>query len=244
MLGTGKLMDYLGVPTTIIGDYGSTPSIAFESAPNTSPFAVNGGIVGSSVLPSTLKAAIQDYSISDICNPSFTEVSTVSANWAALRTQNIGFEIGFEDATSFLNVTFGNVPSGAPSAISSNSALALYNSSGRLLDVLYNVSFASPVARFQIIKANIDYDLRDVKQAVYMYKYASGNPVLSIVDNKYKFLAVPTTFSAPSNSQIVQDITLTTSPYCNSNSVNKDKQLKLSAYAARAYEGIYNYSLS
>jgi hypothetical protein len=118
--------------------------------------------------------------------------------------------------------------------------LALYNSDGRLLDVLRNVSFSSPVARFQIVKANIDYDLSDIKQAVYMYKYASGNPVLNIVDNKYVFLAVPTTFSAPSNSQIVQDITLSTSPYYNSNSANKDKQLKLSAYAARAYEGIYN----
>jgi hypothetical protein len=240
MLGTGKLMDYLGVPTTFVGDYGSTPSVALAGAPNTSPFAVNGGIVGSAITPSTLKSAIQDYSISDICNPSFTEVSTVSANWAALRTQSIGFEVGFESATAFLNVTFSKVPSGAPSAISSNSALALYNSDGRLLDVLRNVSFSSPVARFQIVKANIDYDLSDIKQAVYMYKYASGNPVLNIVDNKYVFLAVPTTFSAPSNSQIVQDITLSTSPYYNSNSANKDKQLKLSAYAARAYEGIYN----
>lgn len=240
MLGTGKLMDYLGVPTTFIGNYGSTPSVALEGASNASPFAVNGGIVDKTIIPSTLKSAIQDYSISDICNPSFTEVSTVSANWAALRTQNIGFEVGFEGATAFLNVTFSNVPSGASSAISSNSALALYDSNGRLLDVLYNVSFASPVARFQIVKSSIDYDLSDIKQAVYMYKYASGNPVLNIVNNKYVFLAVPATFSAPSNSQIVQDVTLSTSPYYNSNSTNKEKQIKLSSYAARAYEGIYN----
>lgn len=240
MLGTGKLMDYLGIPTTLVGSYGSTPSVTLEGAPNISPFAVNGGIVDKAIIPSTLKSAIQDYSITDICNPSFTEVSTVSSYWAALRTQNIGFEVGFEGATAFLNVTFSNVPSGAPSAISSSSALALYDSNGRLLDVLYNVSFSSPVARFQIIKSSIDYDLSDIKQAVYMYKYASGNPVLSIVDNKYKFLAVPTTFSAPSNSQIVQDVALSTSPYYNSNSANKEKQIKLSSYAARAYEGIYN----
>ena len=36
------------------------------------------------------------------------------------------------------------------------------------------------------------------------------------------------------------DLTLDSSPYYNSNSANKDKQIKISAYAFRAYEGIYN----
>lgn len=36
------------------------------------------------------------------------------------------------------------------------------------------------------------------------------------------------------------DLTLGSSPYYNSNSANKDKQIKISAYAFRAYEGIYN----
>ena len=38
----------------------------------------------------------------------------------------------------------------------------------------------------------------------------------------------------------VSDINSQTSPYYSSNSPSKDKQVKLSAYAARAYEGIYN----
>lgn len=36
------------------------------------------------------------------------------------------------------------------------------------------------------------------------------------------------------------DLTLTTSPYYNSVGKNNDKQIKISAYAFRAYEGIYN----
>ena len=36
------------------------------------------------------------------------------------------------------------------------------------------------------------------------------------------------------------DLSLTTSPYYNSTSDNKDNQIKISAYAFRAYEGIYN----
>lgn len=36
------------------------------------------------------------------------------------------------------------------------------------------------------------------------------------------------------------DLTLSSSPYYNSNSDNKDNQIKVSAYAFRAYEGIYN----
>jgi len=41
-------------------------------------------------------------------------------------------------------------------------------------------------------------------------------------------------------SDIPSDLTLETSPYYNSTSVNKDNQIKVSSYAFRAYEGIYN----
>lgn len=41
-------------------------------------------------------------------------------------------------------------------------------------------------------------------------------------------------------SDTPSDLTLQTSPYYNSNSDNKDNQIKVSAYAFRAYEGIYN----
>ena len=40
------------------------------------------------------------------------------------------------------------------------------------------------------------------------------------------------------------DLTLSSSPYYNSNSDNKDDQIKVSAYAFRAYEGIYRRTLS
>lgn len=41
-------------------------------------------------------------------------------------------------------------------------------------------------------------------------------------------------------SDTPSDLTLETSPYYNSSSENKDNQIKISAYAFRAYEGIYN----
>lgn len=41
-------------------------------------------------------------------------------------------------------------------------------------------------------------------------------------------------------SELPVDLTLSSSPYYNSNSNNKDNQIKISAYAFRAYEGIYN----
>ena len=40
-------------------------------------------------------------------------------------------------------------------------------------------------------------------------------------------------------SDVPSDLTLETSPFYNSNSNNKDNQIKVSAYAFRAYEGIY-----
>lgn len=41
-------------------------------------------------------------------------------------------------------------------------------------------------------------------------------------------------------SDVPSDLTLATSPYYNSSFENKDNQIKISAYAFRAYEGIYN----
>ena len=41
-------------------------------------------------------------------------------------------------------------------------------------------------------------------------------------------------------SDTPSDLALETSPYYNSTSNNKDDQIKISAYAFRAYEGIYN----
>lgn len=64
--------------------------------------------------------------------------------------------------------------------------------------------------------------------------------------NKNGFMARVTSFSLGGTARYYLtsdkpvDLTLNSSPYYNSNSANKDKQIKISAYAFRAYEGIYN----
>lgn len=49
-----------------------------------------------------------------------------------------------------------------------------------------------------------------------------------------------TLFFSGTDTQSTIDISNATSPYYDSSSSNRDHQLKISAYAARAYEGIYN----
>ena len=60
----------------------------------------------------------------------------------------------------------------------------------------------------------------------------------TVAKNTDKISKVVVTKSLVSDTP--SDITLDTSPYYNSNSNNKDNQIKISAYAFRAYEGIYN----
>lgn len=64
--------------------------------------------------------------------------------------------------------------------------------------------------------------------------------------NKNGFMARVTSFSLNGTARYYLtsdkpvDLTLSSSPYYNSRSGNKDNQIKISAYAFRAYEGIYN----
>lgn len=57
---------------------------------------------------------------------------------------------------------------------------------------------------------------------------------------QFQFSATAWELNAMIGSTSAETITITDSPYYNSDSANRDKQIKLSAYAFRAYEGIYN----
>nr|UCS96055.1 MAG: major capsid protein [Microviridae sp.] len=90
-------------------------------------------------------------------------------------------------------------------------------------------------------KADIDLSSVDYSNVYLVFEYKNtgsysavytGNINVnnSIKDSKYSFPSPAT----------VKEVTLGTSPWYNSNGFNQDNQIKLSAYAFRAYEGIYN----
>jgi hypothetical protein len=73
---------------------------------------------------------------------------------------------------------------------------------------------------------------------VYGYNGASANELINSGQNLE--MGISSLVYPYSDPQVATGLTVATSPYYNSTSANKEKQLKLSAYAARAYEGIYN----
>ena len=69
-------------------------------------------------------------------------------------------------------------------------------------------------------------------------KLQTSNPDLFTALSKFK--QVVSSSIIESSQGDIQELSLSTSPWYNSQSSNKDKQQKILAYAFRAYEGIYN----
>ena len=290
MLGTGKLMDYLGVPTTIVGDYGKKVSFSVSS--------IRGFI--SSI-----------YYTYDIADNQGVLAGTRGVYDAA------SFMANKRKGLSISNGSFSNIPFSASSGVSDIPVLTGFTGELPYLDsltasddIVFSVGditsavgdlrdFYSSIAYFSFLDQAFDIPtkINVVDGEIYVTVNLSGDVLKLYHSNKkpitlYSFLNVyssigkwleydgsvnkwdvlfstadgvsispsggNTTSSAWSyslsnyneatlynyaiqwDSSSARDITLDTSPYYNSISINKDKQIKLSAYAARAYEGIYN----
>lgn len=81
------------------------------------------------------------------------------------------------------------------------------------------------------------YSTKQLSKDLPAYNFIAGKN--ASLNNRDGYLSDSTGIAYDYNTTPV-DLTLETSPYYNSDSSNKDKQIKISAYAFRAYEGIYN----
>lgn len=233
MLGTGKLMDYLGVPTTFIGDFGSvgeaSPSFDESTSYGLIPFSVP-----AATMPSNISSPIPSTMPKYIGYSSFGYFRAV--------------EYRFDSPVDFLSNDGGRpisiaLTSGPESSLLHNFRLALYDSAGSLLKVLNASSLFTDSLTFETISTPVT----GVKCAV-LYVYVMNGPstydsrIFNDADSTpmWNFTFQPGLLTALMDSSKVSGLTLSTSPYYNSNSANKEKQIKLSSYAARAYEGIYN----
>lgn len=295
MLGTGKLMDYLGVPTTVVGKYGVSVS-----------YTDIGGVIFSQ------DDGLYTYDISDgqgILAGSrgvYDAASYLKNLRLGMDSQTSNFSvISFPDTAKRSRMPVGSAMrfSGLVPADSTVSDSIVLN----VTDVRPNEEDQLPLSCYSAIvtdslDANIAYDLplsmsfNGTLQVFkigftseflsYLRAHPSNTFVFYILFNPFKSLGqyikyndsvrkwavdfIPSmgytvspsngnnlagawtvsfalygdfTFEAPSYSRdesSVHDIVSSTSPYYNSNSTKKNKQIKLSAYAARAYEGIYN----
>ena len=233
MLKTGQLMDYLGVPTTQIGSYGSVqeaePIFDTTTPYGNIPFAVPSSIMASDV-SAPLPSQIPSYTLYN--QHGFYRVLEYDFGQNVSLLANSGGRP--------LQIECSSLDDTAPI---SNFRVGLYDSDNRLITALSCMSLAGTTLSFDTYELDI-LNVRKVLLFVYcmagtdmydgrVFNGNTGSPMWS-------FTFTPKTLTVNAIGGAVNELTLSTSPYYNSNSQNKDKQIKLSAYAARAYEGIYN----
>lgn len=231
MLGTGQLMDYLGVPTTIIGDYGN---ILYQTAYPT----MNGNsmvpfrLVGAIGVPNNLSALSTVVSGKKF-NTLYTAGDVYGYAWIAQPIPLSHVLTGKSQTLKFDTYTLGKV---SVDTIKTNFYYSLFDSKG-----VEKGTFSMSNATIEADKVTvvIPVKLVDISYVmVYGYNGASANEIINTGQNLE--MGISSLVYPYSDPQVATGLTVSTSPYYNSNSPKKDNQIKLSAYAARAYEGIYN----
>ena len=233
MLGTGKLMDYLGIPTTLIGDFGNTvtstwdwysgdktsqcsttlmpPSLTLSVYENLLSTKKDSELAGSDPAPS-----VSSFRYVDTLRPSLTK-----------KTDKVSFPLSF-DSSNIRTAFYNGCRFVAYDA--SGSPLMVINPSTR--DFLLSNNQATLVLTSDVVS-------RMAKLRLYFPSIRASN-FSSPLGTNGLFLGFLGAVSYMEVNSNVVGLTVANSPYYNSNSSQKDNQIKLSAYAARAYEGIYN----
>nr|DAE90146.1 MAG TPA: Major capsid protein [Microviridae sp.] len=231
MLGTGKLMDYLGVPTTIVGDYGN---VLYQTAyptmngNSTIPFR----LVGAIGVPNNLQALSTVVS-GKVFDTLYTAGDVYGYSWIAQPIPLSHVLSEKSQVLKFDTYTLGKV---SVNVVKTNFYYSLFDSKGVEKGTF---SMANSVIDGDKVTVTIPVKISDVSYVmVYGYNGSSANELINSGQNLE--MGISSLVYPYTDPQVATGITVATSPYYNSTSANKDNQIKLSAYAARAYEGIYN----
>lgn len=232
MLGTGKLMDYLGVPTTLVGEFGNRVNmnpVVCSGSGNTAYFGVHDAFKEFSTI-GAFQAAVTGKNILEYLNKSVCQSSSTSTPGRAIQIlgENLYASPSTTNQKGVILLQSRNSPS-----MTSYSCLVVTDSSNKIVktvSLLRSSDDSQLLFDSTLVMSNFKEGDRF---SLYLATIYISGPLSSITGVKSGYITVDANVSS-------QDLTVSTSPYYNSNSANKEKQLKLSAYAARAYEGIYN----
>lgn len=233
MVSTGSLGDYLGIPSTLVGSYGSGNVLSYASSTSDTDTVYklcNAPLAVDSVLAASAAATCENlYYYGRI----FNGASTLSFKKGL--TYRVKFQIAApvdsytSDVMRSLNYAkpqFGVIVSNKVVYVHSVSPLYSTNKDESQLYLSFTFTPSSDWA---------------ANTALFLSWNAANqtdNPALFTALSKFKqVVSSSITESSPSN---IAELSLATSPWYNSNSSSKDKQIRLLAYAHRAYEGIYN----
>nr|UCS96116.1 MAG: major capsid protein [Microviridae sp.] len=242
MASTGSLGDYLGLPSTLSGEYGAqfTDSFNYTSAfydtSNAELSSITNAIefnaklnANPAILPSEFNLSTRNslptssswkYASGNFINSEIGGNFTVKMNIKAAPVS--GKDYNNQILAVVFNEDYGLIYASAPATInSSGEVVANFKiSDTRKISGLFSVGFYIHTSNPNGTSTGLFPDSN--------FGYASPTTPLIETTGAFKMAGV-------------SEITLTTSPWYNSsNSASSDNQVKISAYAFRAYEGIYN----
>ncbi|UCS96090.1 MAG: major capsid protein [Microviridae sp.] len=246
MSSTGSLGDYLGIPTTMVGSFGaynqvsSISNCAKINLQTTSALSFADLLAGSSLVrtcPTDTKFPRAVYGFTYTLSKEFSDIGTYSFRAFVSVPSDYSSPVGILQSTVGLFLdNEGNISADyideEPVVTKSGSYMGT-----DIYEITYNVQAdnATPIVSFFMA---FDYSS--------LYNYMDENTSINPTPKFDMFPLIRNSITGvysgtrPKNNDVISDINLNTSPYYNSNSANRDYQIKLSAYAFRAYEGIYN----
>lgn len=263
MCSTGSLGDYLGLPTNYVGGYGdehasiSSPSIMYSIStrmplPQTgeSSWSFIQGLKGQKVNSEYASLGMNTSGTISVNNRmAITRWHKILADELTVANMHgANFELTVKNVTlsgdlqDYLrkNLICVTLTTNGAAAAQIVSVYSSYDSSLQITSV-ETVGDNNYLIKFTIPNLSInDFDkdgLKDTGANILVmipYDANADLPVFAEFGSvQWELLTYPGTYDAT-------ELTLTTSPWYNSTSSDKNKQIKLSSYAFRAYEGIYN----
>ena len=288
MASTGSLGDYLGLPTTIVGDYGNKESISVELQTVQVKGNKFGGQPDFTYLSGYGVFSSKNYTDFIALSPSFPAL-TASRNRVKLSSPAAASSSTDEilgsryhislDASEFsitansrvsLEIPWLNVSESPSFSFRSalRSCLFALTAANSPMNIL-SLDFDSVSSKFVVTMSFPEDAYGDNSGTIDVYlnyiqmigrRISGGDTAWDVQLTDYGKLAFGTTGGIINSSVTYTDnrlgpissaylyitsdkpaeLSLSTSPWYNSNSANKDKQQKILAYGFRAYEGIYN----
>jgi hypothetical protein len=263
MCSTGSLGDYLGLPTNYVGGYGdevasdSSTSIMYSTSvrmplPQTgeSSWSFIQGLIGQNVNSNYASLAVNTSgTISVNQRMAITRWHKILTDESAVANMHgANFELTIKGVTlsgkleDYLrkNLICVTLSTNGPATAQIISVYGSYDSSLQITSV-EAVGDNGYLIKFTIPNLSInDFNKATLKEAganmLVMIPYDANVDLPEFAE----FASVPWELLTYPGTFDVTELNLTTSPWYNSASDKKNKQIKLSSYAFRAYEGIYN----
>lgn len=219
MASTGSLGDYLGLPTTQIGNFGSWNTYRRDSS-----------------YTKNTAYQLQMTPFPPLVGSTFSKTTVSSVTPGATYGTSLGIGVSSSYASQQVQLEVTIERNAAPPTIDLPFAVVIiYNN--RVLAVSSRFTFGSSSTAVTSIQMpsfpSTNFEFFVVYGGSNIQNYVGKDSIMLFSIEQLRARVI-------SSSGRVAGITTANSPWYSSASPDRDKQIKLSAYAFRAYEGIYN----